>query len=129
MLKKKRTTKIVESLNSLNKTDIYSILLFVLYKLHDSPEQSTLSELAYILDGDSLSKFLTYFGGMTIKVPELRELRLVVQALLLYQYVNLEKGDFDDALKVLSDEFTEQEIKNMYNKVVEVVENYEFHRD
>ena len=85
--------------------------------------------MAYILDGDSLSKFLTYFGGMTIKVPELRELRLVVQALLLYQYVNLEKGDFDDALKVLSDEFTEQEIKNMYNKVVEVVENYEFHRD
>lgn len=126
---KKRTTKIVESLNALNKTDVYSLLLFTLYKMKEVPEYSTLSELCYILDGDNLSKFLSYFGGMTIKVPTLREMRLLLQALLLYQYVNIEEGKYNEALKALADEFSEEEIKTVYDKLVEVTKNYDFRRD
>ncbi len=126
---KKRTTKIVESLNALNKTDVYSLLLFTLYKMNDLPEYSTLSELCYILDGDNLSKFLSYFGGMTIKVPTLRDMRLLLQGLLLYQYVNIEEGDYNEALKALVDEFSEEEIKTTYDKIVEVTKNYDFRRD
>lgn len=126
---KKRTTKIVESLNALNKTDVYSLLLFSLYKMHDLPEYSTLSELCYILDGDNLSKFLSYFGGMTIKVPTLRDMRLLVQSLLLYQYVNIEEGDYNEAIKALVDEFSEEELKTTYDKIVEVTKNYDFRRD
>ena len=129
MVKQKRTTKIVESLNALSKTDIYSLMLFTLYKMQDLPEYSTLSELCYILDGDNLSKFLSYFGGMTIKVPTLREMRLLVQALLLYQYVNIEEGDYNDALKALADEFSEEEIKTVYDKIVEVIRDYDFRRE
>lgn len=126
---KKRTTKIVDALNTLNKTDVYSLLLFTLYKLHEDPKYSTLSELCYILDGDNLTKFLTYYGGMTITVPTLRDFRLITQALLLYQYVNLEKGTFEEALKVLSDEFTETELKETYTKLLDVINNYDFKRD
>lgn len=126
---KKRTTKIVESLNALNKTDVYSLLLFTLYKMNNLPEYSTLSELCYILDGDNLSKFLSYFGGMTIKVPTLRDMRLMLQGLLLYQYVNIEEGDYNEALKALVDEFSEDEIKTVYNKIVEVTKEYDFRRD
>ena len=126
---KKRTTKIVESLNALNKTDVYSLLLFTLYKMNDLPEYSTLSELCYILDGDNLSKFLSYFGGMTIKVPTLKDMRLMLQGLLLYQYVNIEEGDYNEALKALVDEFSEDEIKTVYNKIVEVTKDYDFRRD
>ena len=126
---KKRTTKIIESLNALNKTDVYSLLLFSLYKMHDLPEYSTLSELCYILDGDNLSKFLSYFGGMTIKVPTLRDMRLLVQSLLLYQYVNIEEGDYNEAIKALVDEFSEEELKTTYDKIVEVTKNYDFRRD
>ena len=129
MVKKKRTTKIVDALNTLNKTDIYSLMLFTLYKMQDLPEYSTLSELCYILDGDNLSKFLSYFGGMTIKVPTLREMRLLVQALLLYQYVNLEEEDFNETLKALADEFSEEEIKGVYDKIVEVIRDYDFKRE
>ena len=125
----KRTTKIVESLNALNKTDAYSLLLFTLYKMNNLPEYSTLSELCYILDGDNLSKFLSYFGGMTIKVPTLRDMRLMLQGLLLYQYVNIEEGDYNEALKALVDEFSEDEIKTVYNKIVEVTKEYDFRRD
>lgn len=126
---KKRVTRIVDALNTLNKTDVYSLLLFTLYKMHDDPKYSTLSELCYILDGENLSKFLTYYGGMTITVPTLRDFRLMLQTLLLYQYVNLEKGTFEEALKVLSNEFTEKELKETYSKLLEVISSYDFKRE
>jgi len=129
MAQQKRTTKIVESLNALNKTDVYSLLLFTLYKLKDTPEYSTLSELCYILEGDNLIKFLSYFGGMTIKIPTLRDMRLLLQGLLLYQNVNIEEGDYNEALKSAADEFSEEELQNIYEKIVEVTKNYDFRRD
>ena len=129
MVKKKRTTKIVEALNALNKTDIYSLMLFTLYKMRDIPKYSTLSELCYILDGENLSKFLSFYGGMTITVPTLEEMRLVLQALLLYQYVNLEHGDFEEALKVVSDVFPADEIRKVYYKLIEIIRDYDFRRE
>ena len=129
MVKKKRVTKIVEALNSLNKSDVYSLMLFTLYKMQDLPEYSTLSELCYVLDHDNLSKFLSYYGGMTIKVPTLQEMRLILQALLLYQYVNLENGEYSEALKIVSEEFPKSEVERVYKQVCEVISTYEFHRD
>ena len=41
----KRTTKISEALRSMNKTDIYSLMLFVLYKMKEDPDYLTLTEL------------------------------------------------------------------------------------
>ena len=47
-------SNIQASLDNLNMVDIYSMMLFALYKLNNVPEYSTLSELVYILDKDSL---------------------------------------------------------------------------
>jgi len=125
----KRQTKILNAINALNKKDIYSLMLFTLFKLHDKKEYSTLSELAYILDGNNLPKLLNYYGGMTITIPTLRDMRVLTQALLLYQYVNVEKGDFKAALTaVCGDEFKEEEIKKVYQDLLEVISNYEFDR-
>ena len=66
---------------------------------------------------------------MTIKVPTLREMRLLLQGLLLYQYVNIEQGEYNEALKALASEFTEEEIKTVYDKIVEVTRDYDFRRD
>ena len=57
-LSKKKKTKVQESLQTLNKTDVYSLLLFTLYKMHDIDEYSSLSELCYVLDNDNLIKLL-----------------------------------------------------------------------
>ena len=125
----KRKTKILNAINSLNKKDIYSLMLFTLFKLHDKKEYSTLSELCYILDGNNLPKLLNYYGGMTITIPTLREMRVLTQALLLYQYVNVEEGDFKAAITaVCGDEFQEEEIKKAYTDILEVISNYEFDR-
>lgn len=129
MTKNKRITKVTAALNSLNKDDIYSIMLFTLYKVKDIPDYLTLSELAYVLDSENLTKFLSYFGGMTLTVPKLKDLRLVLKGLTLYQYVNVEGGDFEDSLKALAgDEFSSEDIKNIYVKIVEVISNYDFSR-
>jgi hypothetical protein len=113
----------------MNKDDIYSLMLFTLYKVKDIPDYLTLSELCYVLDGENLTKFLSYFGGMTITIPKPKDLRLVLKGLMLYQYVNVEGGSFDDSLKALAeDEFSSDEIKNIYVKIVEVISNYDFAR-
>lgn len=126
-MKNKRLTKVTAALNSMNKDDIYSLMLFTLYKMRDIPDYLTLSELCYVIDGDNLSRFLSYFGGMTITIPTLKDMRLVLQGLMLYQYVNIEGGSFEDGLKAtVGEEFSPDEIKEIYTKIVEVVSNYEF---
>ena len=128
-MKNKRITKVTAALNSLNKDDIYSMMLFTLYKVKDIPDYLTLSELCYVLDGENLTKFLSYFGGMTVTIPKLSDLRLVLKGLMLYQYVNVEGGNFDDSLKALAgDEFSSEDIKSIYVKIVEVISNYDFSR-
>lgn len=118
-----------EKLEGLEMTDVYSMILFAVYKMKDIPEYSTLSELAYILDNDSLFNFLEYFGGMTIKVPTMKEFKLVINALLLYQYVDIEGIPFQQALKLLdSEDYKTAEIKSCYFKVKEVLNNYDFRR-
>ena len=124
----KRDTR--EKLNSMKITDVYSLLLFALFKLKDVPEYSTLSELAYILDGKYLFNFLEYFGGTTIKVPKLSDMKVVTEALLLYQYVNMEGIEFNQALKLIDDsEVSTKEIKNCYAKMVDLLNEYDFKRN
>lgn len=121
--------RLYTTLNELHKPDVYSLLLFTLFKLRSTPEYSTLSELSYALDHRSLLNFLTLFGGTTIRVPTLRELKLVLYALDAYRKVTFEDEGFTRILKDLSGEFTAQEITEAYQKISEVVKDYDFQRD
>lgn len=123
----KRLTKVTEALNLLNKEDIYSLMLFTLYKMKDIPDYLTLTELCYILDGDSLNRFLSYFGGMTLNIPRKEQFDLVMHALCLYQYVNLDGGDLESGLKaIVVNDSDKEEVKALYAKIIEVLSNYEF---
>lgn len=123
-------SNIVKALDELEKTDIYSMMLFALYKLNDKEEYSTLSELSYVLNGENLINFLTYYGGSTIKVPTIAELKRVIEALILYNYVNIEEIEFAQALKMLDnkDDPKLKEIKETYFKLVEILKDYSFKR-
>lgn len=121
--------KLKDDLDELKFTDIYSLMLFALYKVKDIPEYSTLSELAYVLDKKNLFNLLNCFGGLTIKIPTVDELKLLVNSLLLYQYVNIENYDYDNAVKLLRlDEITQSELKNAYIKLVDILNKYSFKR-
>lgn len=113
--------RITDHVENLCKEDIYSLMLFVLYKCNEVNELSSLSQLAYILDIESLLKICEFYGGQTIKIPTITELRQLLDALLIYQMVEIEHKDINK----LQDEYTFETIK-LYNKVKEILSEYSF---
>ena len=118
---------IKQELEKLKEIDVWSLMLFVLFKVKDVPEYSSLSELAYILDKKNLLKFLEYFGGSTLKVPTITEMEFMLYGMLLYQYVDVEGMSLDDAILVLQvSPDKAKECKKQYRKVKAVLTDYSF---
>lgn len=116
-----------DRLATLKDTDIWSLVLFALYKIRSVAEYSSLSELVYILDKNSVLKLCEYYGGMTIRIPTIEELEYLVYVLVLYQYVNIENIEYDDAIKQIGFKSSElRRVKADYNKICEVLSKYEF---
>ena len=118
-----------DDLNKLNTNDIYSLILFVILQLKQLPEYAVISELIYSVDKDSLLNLCHQFGGMTITIPTLDELNDVVDALLLYCYVNIEHKDIDYSLSLLNRSADASEnIRDIYFKITSVISDYDFRR-
>ena len=111
---------------SLSQIDTYSLMLFILYQMKNVKEYSTLSELVYVLDKENFFNLLDYFGGMTITIPTKKELEIILNALLLYQYTMIDGLSFTYAIKKLdhSAEVKLQDIKEAYTKICQIMENY-----
>lgn len=115
-------------LNHLTDGELDSLLLFALYKMVGCPEYSLLGELAFLLDRKTLIKFLSYFGGTTIAIPTLSEFQIVADALLLYEYVEMEGQEFDRALAFLSRDKSaskREKIKKAYFTICDILKDYE----
>ena len=125
-----KTTNIKESLDSLHLSDIYSLMLFILYKIQEIPDYAVLSELCYLLDGANLTRLLTYFAGKTVKFPTEAELSVLTNALLLYQYVNIEHNAFIEAQEKLENVTPKQreKITELYLKILPIMANYNIDR-
>ena len=118
---------IKEELNKLKTMDVFSLLLFILYKIRDIEEYSTISELAYVLDKENLLRFCEYFGGITLTVPTIDELENIINSLLIYQYVNIDGYEYKEAIKKIGFDSCElRKIKKEYNKIVTILDKYSF---
>lgn len=119
-------TSIKANLNSLQLSDVYSLMLFVLYKLQDMPEYAVLSELCYLLDGANMTRLLTYFAGKTIQIPTAEEFSKVASAMLLYQYINLDGMSLVEAQAKLGKQNAKQkdETVDLYLKLLPVMKQY-----
>lgn len=121
---------IKEELNQLKETDVYSMLLFVLYQMKNLPEYSVLSELAYILDKQNLLNLCEYFGGLTIEIPTIDELESLLNSLLMYQYIDIEGLSYSDAInKIGFNSFDLRKIKKDYSRLSKILENYSFSKE
>ena len=120
---------IFKALDNLNTKDILSFILFVIYRMKDIPEYSVLSELVYLLDNESFKKFITYFGGQTFKIPSLKEINVVLNALLFYtQLVETNKSS-EEILKELNVSNSDKDsILNILNKIEPIIQEYDFTR-
>lgn len=122
-------TRTQKELLSIKELDIYSLILFALFKLRSVPDYMVLSELVYVLDKDNLLKLCEYFGGSTIKIPTIKELESVVYSLLLYQYVDIENMNYNDAIQLLGQDSTDlRQIKSDYLKLKDVLNSFSFNR-
>lgn len=112
-------------LDKLKTRDVYSLILFILYKIKDNEKYSTLSELAYIVDKESLLNICQYFGGLTITIPTIDEFEDILNVLLLYQKVDAEGKDLDKTL----DDFgirrrNKENMITLYQQVQDILSDY-----
>jgi hypothetical protein len=123
-------TNIKKNLNNLHLSDIYSLMLFILFKVQEIPEYAVTSELCYLLDGANMTRLLTYFAGKTVTFPTAAEMTIVTNALLMYQYINIDGETFTAAQNKLGD-LTKKEkdnITDLYVKLLPIMKQYNIDR-
>ena len=117
------------NLNSLHLSDIYSLMLFVMYKLQDVPEYAVLSELCYLLDGNNLTRLLTYFAGKTITIPTEEDFAAMTNAMLLYQYINIDGLSLTEAQgKIKATQKQKEKLTNLYLAILPIMQQYNIDR-
>ena len=123
-------SSIKKNLNCLHLSDIYSLMLFILFKVQEIPEYAVTSELCYLLDGANMTRLLTYFAGKTVTFPTEAEMAIVTNALLMYQYINIDGETFTAAQSKLG-ELTNKEkekITELYVKIIPIMKQYNIDR-
>ena len=117
--------------DALHLSDIYSLMLFILYKVKDIPEYSVLSELCYLLDGSNIHRLLTYFAGKTVTFPSAEDLTILSNAMLLYQYINMDKDEYVAAVNKLPEDLTEAQkakVTELYLQIIQIMNDYNIDR-
>ena len=125
-----KTSSIKKNLNALHLSDIYSLMLFILFKVQEIPEYAVVSELCYLLDGANMTRLLTYFAGKTVTFPTESELAIVTNALLMYQYINIDGETFTSAQNKLG-ELTNKEkerVTELYVQLLPIMKQYNIDR-
>lgn len=123
-------TSIKQNLNSLHLSDIYSLMLFILFKVQEIPEYAVTSELCYLLDGANMTRLLTYFAGRTVTFPTEAEMAIVTNALLMYQYINIDGETFTSAQNKLGDLTAKEKDKvtELYIQLLPIMKQYNIDR-
>lgn len=118
---------IYSEINKFKTKDIYSLMLYVLYKISDDPQYSTLSELSYVLNKEDLLKLCSYYGGLTIKIPSIDELELMLNALFVFYEVDIQKQDMTKTLNNFQTTISERyKIKKAYSTIKNTLKDIDF---
>lgn len=123
-------SSIKKNLDTLHLSDIYSLMLFILFKVQDIPEYAVTSELCYLLDGANMTRLLTYFAGRTVTFPTEAEMATVTNALLMYQYINIDGETFVAAQNKLGDlsKREKDKVTELYTQLLPIMKQYNIDR-
>ena len=96
-----------------------------MYKLSNNPEYSSLCELVYVLDKESLFKLCAVYGGSTITVPTITELKKMVNVLLVYQKTREGKSFEKAYAEVATTVDSKKELFDRYQVFSKLLEDYD----
>ena len=118
-------TETKKNINTLKENDLYNLILYAIFKVKDDPRYSIISELIYAIDKDNLLSLCSTFGGCTITIPTILELKIFTYALLIYYTSITEHKTFNEIYKSLDlDSNIKKEILSVYKTVVEVMDEH-----
>jgi hypothetical protein len=105
-------------------------MLFILFKVQEIPEYALTSELCYLLDGSNMTRLLTYFAGKTVTFPTESEMTVVTNALLMYQYINIDGETFTAAQNKLGklSKKEKEEVTELYVQILPIMKQYNIDR-
>jgi hypothetical protein len=105
-------------------------MLFILFKVQEIPEYAVTSELCYLLDGANMTRLLTYFAGKTVTFPTEAEMAIVTNALLMYQYINVDGETFTAAQNKLGDLTNKEKdrVTELYVQLLPIMKQYNIDR-
>lgn len=116
-------TEMKKNINSLKEDDLYNLILYAIFKFTGDPNYSIISELIYAVDKENLLNLCSTFGGCTIKIPTILELKIFINALLIYYTSITEHKTFNEVYKSLDiDPSLKKDILSVYKTVVEVLD-------
>ena len=120
-----RPSKVTKDISLIKNKDIYNILLYAIYKCTNDPEYAITSELIYALDEKGLLNLCSIFGGCTIKIPTIDELKIYTIGLLVYQLM-LEGKSFSEAFKLtgLNSNY-KKDVAKIYTTLKDIIDEYE----
>lgn len=123
-----RMITVNKKIDSLKTKDVYSILMFLLFRTEEIPEYAVLSRLAYVMDKEVLLTLCELFGGMTIKIPTMDELEKLLTAMTIYSRVDLDKEDKEQVFEEITEKYKNKippvTIIKLYEQLHDIMENY-----
>lgn len=112
-------------LDNLSDNDSYSLLFVLMSKVTDNPTYSALSELSYILDKENFLRFITYYGGATIKVPTADEFHKAARVLVMYNCHVVQGLPFHESMEIAGYESNRGKLaRKELEDITKVLTNY-----
>ena len=113
------------NLNTLKEDDLLNLILYILYKLSGDEDYSTIGQLIYVLDRNTLLRLCTIFGGKTVKIPTIESVKIILKTLVIWQSINIDNLDFESACKKFEVSGKDkEEVISLYSLINEVVKEY-----
>ena len=84
--------------------DLYYLSLMILSAKIGT--NSILPEIIFLLDEKSLNNLLCYYGGQTVKIPTLQDLRDSLYGILIYYYYDIQGNSWKESFKKMGLEYS-----------------------
>lgn len=120
---------IKKELKKLNESDVYSLIMFIMYQNNKLPQYSSMSQLSFILDSKNFLNLCEYFGGTDLHIPKIEEFEQYVVALTVYKKVHFDNILLENAIAQIDESYDIDSIVTIYRTIENSLKEVDFNFD